>query len=545
MLAWDEEVTKAQELGQPPSTAVQQVQILGNTDACAAPVQERKIVPLLTDSTNDDVLGDDEAEGDYEADGKDEAEDDEDQAEQKEEENDTGEVNDAKDPREQAVITDVYDPEKSTYQCEPLTNKSQITFKITSQAVVNVLYDMDPWDMRKAVCGAIKKKRNPTRDFSGTSYLSEISMLQSGDLSAITYNEKQGDISLLSQMSDWDKDIIDHEIGTNFGTRWCYRIHMKGVKESSLSRDIGPRRQKAALIRQLVRTNTTTLTSLRIHHIREVYYSQGSGEGNEAVVVEFFDIEQAHAALSRGLSYNGKHFDCETPDKDRFLARCGYCQAYGHNYGACSRPPRCGKCAGRHRTRYCKSQHEKCALCDGCHASNSSTCPVKIAEENSVVFAPVLSSRPQTAVDSETVMPTKRSSNNQDTANHDAQPHCGNHQDTLKLLNEIRDLQKSLQDPKASVKAKSRNNKNPRTRERRAPLEPLRNGGSNYPGRSAKSRNVKKPRTRKRQASLEPLTNGGLNDPGRSAKRVKQEEQQETKTMDLYTIPSPYIVHRD
>lgn len=145
---------------------------------------------------------------------------------------------------------------------------------------------------------------------------------------------------------------------------------MKGVgEEKSLSGDLGSRRQKAALMSELVRINTTTLTSLRIHHLTDVHYISGPGEGDEVLAIDFYDLEQAHAALSRGISHNGKHFDGETPEKDRFLAGCGYCQAYGHNYRACYGPPRCGKRTRRHRTQFCKSLHEKCALCDGRHAS--------------------------------------------------------------------------------------------------------------------------------------------------------------------------------
>lgn len=417
------------------------------------------------------------------------------------------EVDGAEEPREQAVNNDVYDPEKTPYQREPLAHKFQVTFKITSQAVVNVLFDMDQWDMRKAVCGAIKKKQTPTRNFSGTSYLSDVSLLNSGDISAFTFNENHQDYILVSQMSGWDRDIVDHEIGINFGTNWCYRIHMKGVRESSLNGDLSSRRQKAALVNELVCTNATTLTSLRIHHIKDVHYLRGSREGDEVLAVEFFEFEQAHAALSRGLSYNGKHYDCETLEKTRFLARCGNCQAYGHGSGACFNPPRCGKCTERHKTRLCKSLHETCALCDGRHASNDPKCPVKQAERKSVGFAPVSSRRPQATRNPETAVSMQRSSHDDKAAKRDVEPNCCHHPDTLKQLKEMRELLEGY------ISANAR---------------------STIEGRSQK------------RPALEPLMNGASNNLGRSTKRVKQEEQQqETETMDLYRLPSPYIVHRD
>lgn len=460
---------------------------------------------LLKDITYDDRLGMDEAEGYDEADGEDDN-----QVEEREEVDVTGEVNDATNPRQQAVNNDIYDPEKTPYQREPLANKFQITFKITSQAVVNVLYDMDPWDLRKAVCGAIKNKRHPTRDFSGTSYLSDVSLLNSGDISAFTFNEKQEDISLSLQMSDWDRDIVDHEVGINFGTHWCYPIHMKGVKESSLSGELSSRRQKAALIRELVCINTTTLTSLRIHHIKDVHYLRDFEEGSEVLAIEFFEFEQAHAALSRGLSYNGKHFVCDTLEKINFLARCGDCQAYGHGSGACSDPPRCGKCTERHRTKFCRSLLEKCALCDGRHASNSPKCQVKQAERNSVGFVPVSSRRPEATINAETAVSIQRSSHNHNAAKSDVEPNCCQHADALKQVEEsLKEMREVL---RGSISADARNT---------------------IEGRSQK------------RAALEPLINGASNNPGRPAKRVKQEEQQKTETMDLYRIPSPYVVHRN
>ena len=77
---------------------------------------------------------------------------------------------------------------------------------------------------------------------------------------------------------------------------------------------------------------------------------------------------------------------------------------------------------------------------------------------------------------------------------------CGLDSDAPKLLIKISHLHKSVQGLEACLKAKRANNKRGQTKKRRA---------------------------------LEPLMNGASNDAGRSTKRIKKEEQQETKTMDL------------
>ena len=98
------------------------------------------------------------------------------------------------------------------------------------------------------------------------------------------------------------------------------------------------------------------------------------------------------------------------------------------------------------------------------------------------------------------------SSLSNDASARSSKPACDLHPDTSKILTEISRLRQAV------VKGKRRKNK-------------------------------KKP-TKKRPA-LEPLMNGPSNEPGRSAKRVKLEEQEEPETMDLKRAPSPHMVQWD
>ena len=368
----DVEGARAQEPGLDPSAAVQEHQIPENRDTCDAFMQETQEVPLAKHVTQiDRDKGEAEKDG---AEGVNEAKG-EHEAEVKAEENVTTQVNESNTPQEQAVNIDVYDPEKWSGHHEPLPRTSGIILRITNQAVVNVLYDMSPSLIRTAVCGAIKKKLTQTRNFLGTSYLSDVSLSESGDICAVTHNEKKEDMFLLSQMSNWDMDIIDHDIGINFGTHWRYRIHMQGFKkESSLSGHLGPGKPKAALISELVRINTTTLTSLRIHHLRDVKYRRGT-DAEEVLAVDFFDIEQARASLSRGLYSKGVRYECQTPEKHRFLARCNHCQAVGHpTFKTHCGSLRCGRYSAGHQTWICDSSlPESRPLCGGPYARYSGT----------------------------------------------------------------------------------------------------------------------------------------------------------------------------
>lgn len=401
-------------------------------------------------------------------------------------------------PQEQSVNI-AYDPEREPGQCEPLAHTSPVTFKINSQAAVNVLYDMSPSLMRNAVCVAIQKKLTPQRKFLGASYLSNVRLSKHGHVCATPHNEKREDAVLLFQMSSWDRDIIDHDVGINFGTTWRYRVHLKGFKKESSQGgpNLGLRKQKAALISELVRTNITTLTSLRIHHIKDVRYSLDS-DAEEALAVDFYDIDQARAALSQGLCYKGVHYQCETLEPHHLLERCKHCQAVGHpSYRTYCGPPRCGSCSGSHSTSLCpNSSHERCPLCGGPHASDNLDCPLTKAETNSVRFTTVSSRKPQLMIPPETAGPVV-------VSQRPALPiNGGLDSDTPNLLSGIGHPRQSIKEPNASVKAQHWSDKGTNTKKRRP---------------------------------LGPLMSGALNDAGRSPKRIKSEEQQETDDNDLYS----------
>ena len=515
----DNEVAKAQALELVHSDAVQECPNLKTKEARAATLREEKLAPVAKDVDQRDRLNENEARDDEgakaeNAKGAEESKDEESsKADRKEGGFNNDLVESDKEPKlpEPVANNDLGISDKELHK--PLAHRSPVVFNITSQAVVNVLYDMDSKKLLQALSMAIKKKK---QKFSGFSFLSDVGLSDNGDVTAVTHNNIAEDISLLEKMSSWDSGIIDNDLGMNFGSRWCYRVHMTGFeKVKSLGVDLASRKQKAMLVSELVRVNITTLTSLRIHHIKDIEYIEDLKGGSTSLAVDFHDIEQANVALSRGLNYNGTHYDCETPQKERFLARCGNCQAYGHQYAACSNAPRCGKCAQQHQLKECKSPHEKCALCNARgHGSSSSNCPIKRAKRNSVRLTTVAARRSQAAGQAEEVPPPARSQEINDAANHAVESGHGIDLDTPHLWTaaDIEELdphvQRVIQRRKQEIQE----------------LEDI------WKSR-LKSRQTNGGLSRKRRA-LEPLVNGASDD-SRSAKRIKPEDHHAAETREF------------
>ena len=516
----DNEVAKAEALELIHNDAVQELPALETKEARAAILREKKLAPFAKDVDQCDRPNENEAQEDevvkaeY-AKGMEESMDEESsEAGRKESGFDDNLVKSDKETKlpKPVVNDDLAISNKKLHK--PLAHRSPVVFKITSQAVVNVLYDMDSKELLRALSMAIKKKK---QKFSGTSYLSNVGLSDNGDIKAVTNNDIAEDISLLSKLSGWDSDIIDNDLGMNFGSRWCYRVHMIGVKKkNTLGLDLASRKRKAMLISELVRVNVATLTSLRIHHIKDFECKEDFKGGNIALAVDFYDLEQANGALSRGLNYNGSHYDCETPQRERFLARCGNCQAYGHQYEVCSNAPRCGKCAQPHQLKDCKTPHEKCALCNARgHGSSSSHCPVKRAKRHSVRLTTVAARRSQAARQVEKVPPPSRPQGTNDVANQAVESGHGIHLDTSHLWTDA-DIDKL--DPHVQRIIQ-------RSKQQIQELE------DNWKSK-LKSQQTNDDLSRKRRA-LEPLVNSASDDSRRSAKRIKREEHHAAKTREL------------
>lgn len=90
----------------------------------------------------------------------------------------------------------------------------------------------------------------------------------------------------------------------------------------------------------------------------------------------FVDLEPAETNNIFEINYllNTK-IKVEEPYKQRIIVQCQNCQEYGH----CSYPPRCVRCATQHHTSTCTKSRDtpaKCALCNGDHPAYYRGCQI-------------------------------------------------------------------------------------------------------------------------------------------------------------------------
>ena len=69
----------------------------------------------------------------------------------------------------------------------------------------------------------------------------------------------------------------------------------------------------------------------------------------------------------------------EPPKQSKWIPQCKSCQGFNHTKNYCSKPPRCVKCAGKHRTEECdkpEKEKPKCVNCGEDHPANYRGCLV-------------------------------------------------------------------------------------------------------------------------------------------------------------------------
>ena len=69
----------------------------------------------------------------------------------------------------------------------------------------------------------------------------------------------------------------------------------------------------------------------------------------------------------------------EPPKHSKWIPQCKTCQGFNHTINYCARPPRCVKCAGKHKKEECsktQSEKPKCVNCGDDHPANYRGCLV-------------------------------------------------------------------------------------------------------------------------------------------------------------------------
>lgn len=258
-----------------------------------------------------------------------------------------------------------------------------VTLGIHNQAVVNRLFNMSANILMRKIREAVMGKTKPAEDgkFPSITYFLGAELLDNGNvrLWANSTNEyvfhENDAFNGLEKMPSWDQAIF-----TNFASHLTephesYPVEVKDVAVSVV--DLRNRKQKAAVITDLVKNNLMAIPSLHIDIVRDIRFSRPTtNDSIQALVLDVSDILTANEIIDQGLQWGGRRYDCEVFDRS-FLDQCGHCQAYGHIANVCSDPPRCGKCTERHRTGTCKSSSLTCALCNGPHTPGSRRCQSK------------------------------------------------------------------------------------------------------------------------------------------------------------------------
>ena len=265
-------------------------------------------------------------------------------------------------------------------------NARRVILKIESQAVVNRLFNMTADVLTRKVMAAVKQKSEPV----GGTYFPSITNILGAELGEdgnvtlwaangsedYDWQKSEGDtFDGLGEMPSWDQDMVASFASHILKRSKNYLVEVKDVDLEMVN--LRDRKRRAAVITELVKQNVKVIPSLHIDVVKQIcLYRRTTYDNTQALVLYFSNPVTANEVISHGLQWQGRLQLCEVYGP-RFLDRCGRCQMYGHHADDCKDPPRCGTCAGRHRTKLCISKFSKCASCNGPHTSSSSRCPAK------------------------------------------------------------------------------------------------------------------------------------------------------------------------
>ena len=403
-----------------------------------------------------------------------------------------------------------------------------VNLKIEQQASVTQLEGMTAPELSDCLSSSLRKFLREKQLSSRSVRISGSCLQDNGDVKVHINAKTQASQQIVSS-SGWEQNFERTLIGSPVPT---YKVLMQTHKVEISGLKFQNRKAKSAIIRGLA------LTNYAIGHvtgakpiIRDISWNKRS------LIVEFQDAEQANQALSRGLYWQGRGYNCERVEMECRVRRCGRCQTYGHYSDGCSAPHRCGKCAGQHPTATCKSNKIKCASCGGDHPAGKNLCPAKAEARRSLNFKKQIASRTtEAASDAQAASPTRvrrsisvartqtetsmpspismdanPAEDEIKSETHQSLPQADHTQeiypDTAYLLKQIEDLRKFVLARETALQTPS-------------------SGGT------------------KRRAGEAFACAAEAESTNMAAKRIKQEQGTREDSMGLYRQPSPYIINR-
>ena len=273
----------------------------------------------------------------------------------------------------------------------------RVFLKIEKQAAVNRLFNM-PWRILMQKAGDVVLQRNkpgPDRDsaYSSIKFFLGVELAYDGNIvlwaeSTDDYDRQNSEGDMFDGLQDvplWDHDLFTGVARHVTEPYKPFEVEMKHITADMIS--ITYRKEKAAVMTELVKQNITFIPSLHIDVVKDIHFSRRTTYDNsQALVLEFSNPSIANEVIEQGLRWQESYHPCEVFD-NQFFDRCGRCQTYGHHAHACIGPLRCARCAESHLTKLCRSAFKICALCHEHHRYGSSRCRARTARESEKFYA--------------------------------------------------------------------------------------------------------------------------------------------------------------
>ena len=261
----------------------------------------------------------------------------------------------------------------------------RVFLAIESQAVVNRLFNMPAKVLMRKVKEAVEQRSKSVGEelFPSIEYCLGAELLDNGNVALWGNKSDEDDVRRSEKIvSDgrpevpfWDQDIFASFASHILESCETYTVEVRDITVEMMSCQV--RKRKAEAATKLVQQNVTVISSLHIDLIRDIRFSRRTTNDNSlALLLDFSNPVTANEVIDHGLQWQGAFYSCEVFD-NKFLDRCGRCQAYGHHANACSGPLRCARCALHHRAKQCTSSFLRCALCEAPHCCGSSGCPAR------------------------------------------------------------------------------------------------------------------------------------------------------------------------
>lgn len=103
----------------------------------------------------------------------------------------------------------------------------------------------------------------------------------------------------------------------------------------------------------------------------------------QSIIVFTEHPEEADNCIMDGVRIENRIYPAERYTPQCQIRQCYNCQGYGHRADACTKAPKCGKCAQEHETRKCNNSRNEtpaCAQCGGPHTAWHYDCPKRRKE---------------------------------------------------------------------------------------------------------------------------------------------------------------------